>query len=263
MNNNTVLLIIDPQNDFCDPKGALYVPNAEKDISRIADLLTQHGDKIDEVILTADDHIPNDIAHPAFWVDDMGGHPAPFTTITLSDIKEGRYSTTAADDLSTATSYLEQLEEKGKTHTIWPTHCIAGSWGADISPTLLNKIFDWLQGTNKRYCIIRKGWFPYTEHFGAFEAEVQYPMEETTLFNTPLVRVLNRYSQVLIAGEAKSHCVCNTIKQILNKAPELIHKLVILDDAMSPVTGCETLADETIAQARKAGAKVEHTTSVF
>ena len=47
MNHNTILLIIDPQNDFCDSKGALYVPNAEKDIQNIIDLLGKHGDKID------------------------------------------------------------------------------------------------------------------------------------------------------------------------------------------------------------------------
>ncbi|MBR2105315.1 MAG: isochorismatase family protein [Bacteroidales bacterium] len=261
--NNTILLIIDPQNDFCDAKGALYVPNAEKDISNLVNLLDKHGDKIDEVILTADDHIPYDIAHPAFWVDKDGNPPAPFTTITSKDIREGKYSAVAADDLAIATEYIEELESLGKTHTIWPMHCIAGTWGADIYPSLLSKIFDWMQGTNKRYCVVRKGWYPYTEHFGAFEAEVQYPMVELTLFNSPLARVLSGYSQILIAGEAKSHCVNNTIRQMMNKAPELMSKLVILDDAMSPVTGCENLANDTIAQARKMGAQVSSTVAIF
>ena len=169
--NNTVLLIIDPQNDFCDSKGTLYVPNAERDMTNLVNLLDRHGDKIDEVILTADDHIPYDIAHPAFWVDKDGNPPAPFTTITLQDIQEGRYSAVAADDLATATEYIEELESLGKTHTIWPMHCIAGTWGADIYPSLLSKIFGWMHGTNKRYCIVRKGWYPYTEHFGAFKAD--------------------------------------------------------------------------------------------
>ena len=260
---NTVLLIIDPQNDFCDAKGSLYVPNAENDIENLVNLLDKHGDQIDEIIMTADDHIPNDIAHPAFWVDQNGKHPEPFTSISLQDIKDGKYTATAEIDRATAISYIEQLEAKGKTHTIWPQHCISGTWGADIYPKLLSKIFDWMEGTNKRYCIVRKGWFPYTEHFGAFEAEVTYPMEDTTLFNAPLARVLDKYSQILIAGEAKSHCVNNTIKQMNNKAPELVAKLVILDDATSPVKGCENFADETIKQAKAMGAKVSHTTTVF
>jgi nicotinamidase-related amidase len=263
MHKKTILLIIDPQNDFCDPKGALYVPNAEKDISRIGDMLVQHGDKIDEIIITADDHIPYDIAHPDFWFDRVGAHPTPFTTVTLQDINDGTYTTASADDLNTATKYIEQLEALGRTHTIWPRHCISGTWGADIDPALLTRIFDWMQGTSRRYRIVRKGWYPYSEHFGAFEAEIATPTEESTLFNAPLARTLNDYMQIFIAGEAKSHCVCNTIKQLMDKAPELVKKLVILDDAMSPVAGCDTAADDTIAAAQKLGAKVTTTTTVF
>jgi hypothetical protein len=50
---------------------------------------------------------------------------------------------------------------------------------------------------------------------------------------------------------------------MMNKAPELMSKLVILDDAMSPVTGCENLANDTIAQARKMGAQVSSTVAIF
>jgi nicotinamidase-related amidase len=261
--NNTILLIIDPQNDFCNTQGALYVPNADKDISRIISLIDRHGYKIDGMILTADDHLPNDISHPAFWKDAEGGHPAPFATITSQDIMAHKYTTTAIEDLNIATQYIEQLEEAHKTHTIWPTHCISGTWGAEIVPELLAKIIQWTDNSNKHYQILRKGWYPYTEHFGAFEAEVAYPMVESTLFNAPLARELNKYSTILLAGEAKSHCVLNTIKQIIAKAPELIKKLVILDDAMSPVTGCETYADSTIKNARDLGATVSDTSSIF
>ena len=40
-------------------------------------------------------------------------------------------------------------------------------------------------------------------------------------------------------------------------------KLVILEDAMSPVKGCETLANDTIAQARKMGAQLSSTVTIF
>lgn len=261
--NNTILLIIDPQNDFCNAKGTLYVPNAENDMSRIISLIDRHGDKIDGIYLTADDHLPNDISHPIFWKDAQGNHPEPFSTITFQDIKSKKYTTTAAQDLSLASQYIEQLEKMHKAHTIWPTHCISGTWGAGIVPELLDKIIDWTKGTNRHYQIIRKGWYPYTEHFGAFEAEVSYPMIESTLFNSPLARELNKYSKILLAGEAKSHCVNNTIKQMTAKAPELLEKLVILEDAMSPVSGCETMADDTIATACERHAKIANTTSVF
>lgn len=259
--DNTVLLIIDPQNDFCNPSGSLYVPDAEKDIKRLVDLINKHGDKIDEVILTADDHMPNDISHPAFWRDRSGAHPAPFTTISYQDIKNGRYTTTADDDMGIASRYIEQLDTEHKTHTIWPQHCVSGTWGAGIDRMLLDKLIDWTLGTSRHYSIVRKGWYPYTEHFGAFEAEVTYPMVESTLFNAPLARQLNKFSQILIAGEAMSHCVNNTIKQMIAKAPELVEKLRILTDAMSPVTGFEKAADATFMKACELGARLSVSTA--
>jgi len=261
--NNTVLFIIDPQNDFCNPQGSLYVPDAEEDIRRIVELIDTHGDMIDEVILTADDHLPNDIAHPDFWTNNNGKHPEPFTPISLEDIRSGLFTTTAPEDLDIATKYIEQLEADLKTHTIWPQHCIAGTWGANIDEGLLDKLIEWTQGTSKHYQIVRKGWYPYTEHFGAFEAEVSYPMVESTLFNTPLARELNRFSQILIAGEAKSHCVNNTVRQMVEKAPELVQKLAILIDAMSPVKGCDHLSDITFQKAEELGAKIATTKMIF
>ena len=35
------LLAIDCQNDFCDPGGALYVPDAEDDMSRLATFIAR------------------------------------------------------------------------------------------------------------------------------------------------------------------------------------------------------------------------------
>jgi nicotinamidase-related amidase len=140
---------------------------------------------------------------------------------------------------------------------------VSGTWGAGIDDTLLGTIIGWTHGTNKHYQIVRKGWYPYTEHFGAFAAEVAYPMVESTLFNAPLARELNNYTQILIAGEAKSHCVNNTIKQMIAKAPELVAKLYILEDAMSPVTGFEQLSDETFAKACELGARITDTTTFW
>ena len=47
---NTHLIVIDPQNDFCDPKrGALYVKNAEKDMEALAEFITRRGDILEDV----------------------------------------------------------------------------------------------------------------------------------------------------------------------------------------------------------------------
>lgn len=68
----THLLIIDPQNDFCDlpearrPAGvapALPVPGADADLRRLAALIRATGDHLDEITVTLDSHQRLDIAH--------------------------------------------------------------------------------------------------------------------------------------------------------------------------------------------------------
>ncbi len=260
---NTVLFIIDPQNDFCNPKGSLFVPGAVADIDRIVGMIDNYGQSIDEVVLTADDHLPNDISHPTFWRDKVGEPPRPFSQISYQDYEEGKFVPAAPEDAKVVESYIQQLEEAGKAHTIWPEHCISGTWGAEIDSKLLEKLIEWTRRSNRHYQIIRKGWYPYSEHFGAFEAEVPYPMEESTLFNTPLARKLDKFSRILLAGEAKSHCVCHTVAQMINKAPELVAKTTILTDAMSTIQGYETLSDVTFEKAKRLGASFATTVEVF
>ena len=77
------LLIIDPQNDFCDPQhGSLYVPGADTDMQRLADMITQMKHQLCDIHVTLDSHHLIDIAHPAFWQDSLGNPPAAFTQIT-------------------------------------------------------------------------------------------------------------------------------------------------------------------------------------
>ena len=85
-------LIIDPQQDFCDPAtGALYVPGAEDDMVRLATLIHRFGDRIDRIHVTLDSHHYVHIAHPIWWIDAAGRHPEPFTIISASDVEEGRW----------------------------------------------------------------------------------------------------------------------------------------------------------------------------
>lgn len=59
----TALLIIDTQFDFCNPKGTLYVPGAENDVERIAQLIANFGEHINQIFVTLDTHRVLDIAH--------------------------------------------------------------------------------------------------------------------------------------------------------------------------------------------------------
>lgn len=251
----TILFVIDPQNDFCDPNGSLYVPGADTDMSRLADMITDAGDKIDSIILTADDHLPNDIAHPRFWTDASGNMVEPFTQITAQDVESGKYIPTGGPR-DKALDYLSKLEQAGKQHTIWPMHCISGSWGADIDGTIMSALMSWTGDTSRHYRIVRKGYYPYSEHYGAFAAEIPCPDDPSTTYNKQLEKELDNYDQILIAGEAKSHCVKNTIAQLMAANKDIMRKVVILADAMSPVAGFESEANNTFESAKELGARI-------
>ena len=68
------LLVIDPQVDFCEKDGALFVPGAGEDIVRLATFVDRIRDKLEMIHVTLDCHHFIDIAHPIFWVDRYDDH---------------------------------------------------------------------------------------------------------------------------------------------------------------------------------------------
>ena len=113
------LLIIDPQNSFCNPgdsngtgKGSLFVDGADKDMKKLADWILKHQDQIDYIGVTLDSHQPNDIAHPGFWQDKDGNYPPPFSVITVKDVEEGKWS--PRFDPARCLNYLKNLESQGE-----------------------------------------------------------------------------------------------------------------------------------------------------
>jgi nicotinamidase-related amidase len=245
----TAFLIIDAQFDFCHPDGSLFVPGAEQDIERISNLIRQHANAIDHIIVTLDTHHLLDIAHPMFWQDAAGKHPDPFTRISAEDVDNGRWIPRFAVD--TAKRYVRDLEASGQfQHFIWPEHCLIGSRGASLHDTLLNALKDWSRQRELDYVAIQKGLYPLSEHFGIFQAQVPDPSVPETQLNRELIADLVRFDNVYLMGEAKSHCVANSLKQILDYAPELVPKLVVVTDCMSDVTGLGYLADSIYAEAR-------------
>lgn len=126
------LVVIDGENDFCDPKGALYVQNAEKEaelvrnmINRLKDDKSPIGHKLCGIHATLDTHHRNDIAHPSFWKDRNGANPNPFTIITVDDVKNGVYRPAVAGySDKRALEYVEKLAQRGRNPLcIWPPHC--------------------------------------------------------------------------------------------------------------------------------------------
>jgi nicotinamidase/pyrazinamidase len=248
----TALLLIDPQYDFCNPKGSLYVPGAENDIERIAQLISLNATAIDQIFVTLDTHHVIDIAHPLFWKDPNGNVVAPFTLITLKAVQSGKWI--PRFDQEAVVAYLTELEaKKSFKHFIWPEHCLIGSQGASIDNGLLDSILAWTHQMGKDYIAIPKGLNPMTEHFGVFKAQISLEDHIDTQLNQSLINQLEAFDRILIAGEARSHCVATSIQQILHFAPQFVKKSIVLTDCMSDVPNWGYLADPIFELAEKSG----------
>jgi nicotinamidase/pyrazinamidase len=255
-------LIIDAQFDFCHPNGALFVPGAEQDIDRIATLIQKCPDQIDHIVVTLDTHHILDIAPPLFWQDADGKYPNPFTQITGAEVDAGRWIPRFSAEK--ARQYVHALEAGSQfTHFIWPEHCLIGSRGAALHDTLLDALKGWSHQRNRDYVAVPKGLYPLTEHFGVFRAQVPDSAIPETQLNTALITDLARFDAIYLMGEAKSHCVANSLKQLLDFAPDIIPKLTVVTDCMSDVTGLGYLADPIFAEARGRNVSFTQSDGVF
>jgi nicotinamidase/pyrazinamidase len=249
---STLLLIIDMQNDFCRPDGALYVQGAEKDVARLGKFIAANSEKIDQIIMTQDNHHVIDISHPEFWEDNKGNPPAPCTVINTEDVRRGVWRPRFKKE--EAIDYIHNLEKQGEfPHVIWPEHCIIGSYGAAIADEIMHPVKAWAR-KGRFFNVQIKGTNPLTEHFGALKANIPIKDSPETQLNTDLVKELKHFDIILIAGEAKSHCVAATVKQMLD-IRGIVKKLFILEDCMSDVKGFETIALPIYEKAKANGAR--------
>ena len=255
------LLIIDCQNDFCSPDGSLYVPNAEKDCQNLSAFIKQNIDHINSIHMTLDTHPFYHIAHPIFWKDKDGNQPPYFTQITYSDFKNGVY--TPADETQTekVEKYLLNLESKGKYNlTIWPPHCLLATWGSCIVPEIWEAVHLWETKKPGR-CVsyVTKAMNPFTEHYSAIQAEVPDPSDPSTRTNFTFIDKLKQ-KNIFIAGEALSHCVANTVRDLCIYIPA--SRITILSDCTSNVSGFEQAGKDFIENYKEKGMRFIPSTEV-
>jgi nicotinamidase/pyrazinamidase len=234
------LLVIDPQNDFCDPNGSLYVPGANNDMVRVAKMVRRLKDKLDDIHVTLDSHHFIDIAHPIFWVDSQSSHPDPFTIISADEVENGLWRCTNPQFQKRAGEYVKALEDnKRYPLCIWPPHCLIGSWGHEVINGLQSSLFDALIEWEKDFAMVdyvTKGSNFWTEHYSAVQADVPDPEDPSTQLNTGLIKTLQEADIILLSGEARSHCLANTVKDIAdNFGEDNIKKMILLQDATSDV----------------------------
>lgn len=241
------LLIIDPQNDFCDIPNdslgnipSLPVPGAHEDMMRLSKYIDLNNDSIDNIVVTLDTHNIVDIAHKLWWINEDGENPPPFTVITLEDVEKNIWSPFDKENLEYAKFYISELQKAGKYNLIiWPEHCLIGSWGHNIHQSVYVSLNEWTKRTGKNVEYIFKGLNPLTEHYSAIKAEIS--IDEHTKRNTELLNNLCKSDVLIIAGEAFSHCLSSTVFDIKEYFDEkdIETKITILENCSSSVLGFE------------------------
>ena len=255
------LLVIDPQNDFCDiPGAALPVPGASADLMRLSHFVAGSAEFIHDLVVTLDTHPQVAIERVSFWQDSAGKIVPVFTQITEQDVREGRYAPrdAAASLKEQVIGYLHALEEAGRYRLIvWPVHCVLGTKGHAIYAPLALHIASWEERTQRATAKVLKGLNPLTEQYSAIAAEVPMESDPTTQRNKGLIERVRpgEGERLLIAGEAASHCVRATVLDLMEAfSAEELARTVLLTDCMSPVGGFETQAEDFYRQAQSAGA---------
>ena len=250
------LLVIDPQNDFCSPSGSLYIPGAEKDSARLAEFVEKNMSKIDSVFVTLDCHPYFHIAHPNFWVDKDGNAPKPFTTITHKDFENGVYTPVVVGLKPRVDAYLMSLESQGRYElTIWPPHCILGTEGFCVYPEVWNSLNNWekLRPGNSIDYVIKSN-SPLTEHYSAVRAEVQDAADNSTKTNYSFIEKLKRTDMIFVAGQALSHCVANTLRDLfIYIQPK---KVTLIQDCCSPAKMYEKIGEEFLEEYTSKGMNI-------
>ena len=265
------LLVIDPQNDFCDlpadliPDGfapSLPVAGAHQDMLRVAGLIRDGGAGLTHISVTLDAHHRYDIAHPTFWRTRNKGPVPPFTQISAQQLRSGAYVPAADAALPRAQAYLYALESAGRYQLmVWPVHCEIGSWGQNIHGAVRAAYNGWEVAQQQVVAKLSKGSNPWTEHYSAVMAEVPDPQDPATQLNTHFLDTLVSADQIYLCGEAGSHCVKASTEHIADylearQGRAALARLVLLTDCMSPVSGFEAQQRDFLAAMQARGARL-------
>jgi nicotinamidase-related amidase len=249
------LLLIDVQNTFCLPEFELFVGGrsgvgAIEDNRRLSRFIYENLGNLTAIAPTLDTHIAAQIFHPLFWQDADGNPPAPMTMIRYDEVVQGTWRVNpemapyvAISDLHQfALHYAQRLTQDSKYPlTIWPYHSMLGGIGHALVSAIEEACFFHSIARNSptRYEI--KGSNPLTENYSVLSPEVLEDEQGTAIAakNTPFTNMLLDFDAIIVAGQAKSHCVAWSIDDLLTEIqgrdPRLAQKVYLLEDCTSPV----------------------------
>lgn len=284
------LLPIDCQLTFCGRDFELFVggrsgTGAIDDTRRLCEFVYRNLGAVTAIHPTLDTHTGLQIFFDTFWVNERGEHPAPMTMLSQADVESGawRVNPQIAPALGVdymtlqrhARHYVGELAQRGKyLLTVWPYHAMLGGIGHALVPALEEACFFHTISRSSALGLEIKGGNPLTENYSVLRPEVLSLANGQPLAqkNARFLDKLLRYDAVIIAGQAKSHCVAWTIDDLLTEIcahdPDLARKVYLLEDCTSPVVVPGVVdftddADRAFERFRAAGMNVVRSTDAI
>lgn len=274
----TWLLLVDVQNTFCIPGFELYVggrsgTGAVDDNRRLAQFIYRHLGAISKISATLDTHRTMQVFHPLFLVNEAGEHPAPYSLLSAEDLRLKRWffnpalaaqlGVTPEQGQAILEHYTAELEKRARyALTIWPYHAMLGGIGHALVPAIEEAVFFHSIARQTQADFEVKGEYAFTENYSVIGPEVTSGPRGEVLgaHNPKFIEQLKQVDRLLVAGQAKSHCVASTVadllEDILATDPALAQKVYLLEDCASPVVapGLDYTAEADAAYARFAAA---------
>jgi nicotinamidase-related amidase len=251
------LVAVDVQNTFCVPGFELFVAGrsgtgAVDDNVRLCEFVYRNLGAITEIVPTLDTHRAMQIFHAVWLVDEDGNHPEPYTLVSPEEVESGRWRVNAAAAESVGIDaedaqrhllhYTRTLASGGKySLTIWPYHAMLGGIGNALVSAVEEAIFFHSVARSSQPDFEVKGENPLTEHYSMLGPEVTTGPDGETIAgkNDSLIQELLAFDAVIVAGQAKSHCVAWTIDDLLEgddaRERALAPRTYLLEDCTSPV----------------------------
>jgi nicotinamidase-related amidase len=283
------LLLIDVQNTFCLPDFELFVggrsgQGAVEDNRRLCEFIYRNLGQITTIIPTLDTHTAMQVFHAEFWVNAAGENPPPMTLIHYDDVVQGKWRVNPAiapslaahpttDLQEYALHYTKTLDDRGKYPlTIWPYHSMLGGIGHALVPAVEEACFFHALARQSQTRFELKGNNPLTENYSILSPEVTQDSSGQAIAqrNSHLIQSLLDFDRVIVAGQAKSHCVAWTVADLLTaiqaKDPALAQRVYLLEDCTSAVVVPEVVdftdqANATFQQFAAAGMHLVQSTT--
>jgi nicotinamidase-related amidase len=251
------LLLVDVQNTFCIPGFELFVggrsgTGAVDDNRRLCEFMYRNLGTITKILPSLDTHHAMQVFHAVWLVDDQGNHPAPYTLVSPEDVEAGRWKFNGAvaealgidGDYAARhlVHYTRRLAEGGKYNlTVWPYHAMLGGIGHALVSAVEEAVFFHGMARYSRPEFQVKGDKPLTEHYSMLGPEVTEGPDGDPIGrkNSELIDTLLSFDAVVVAGQAKSHCLAWTIDHLLSddhvRERRLAEHTYLLEDCTSPV----------------------------